>query len=181
MQTLGRRIGRKKEAASRQIEETGWHASRLCTQTDAATIATRMGRDPRLLQSASAWGSVARRLPPCDRAWPDRREGAAQLLRIAACNNKFRRRPLPGARFFPRSELPPHDGLRQEDASRVTHVVRHQSYPLGSTTVATRSICPSSRQGRLPLARKLEILIRLVRPRWPSIRTRCRRARWHEG
>lgn len=48
-----------------------------------------MGRDPRQLQSASAWGSVARRLPPCDRAWPDRREGAAHFLRIAACNNKY--------------------------------------------------------------------------------------------
>ena len=42
------------------------------------------------------------------------------------------------------------DGLRREDASHVTHAVR-----LGPATVATRSICPSSRQGRLPLARKL--------------------------
>jgi len=46
--------------------------------------------------------------------------------------------------------MPPQDGLRREDASLVTRAVR-----LGPATIATRSICPSSRQGRLPLSRKL--------------------------
>ena len=57
---------------------------------------------------------------------------------------------MPGARFFARSDRPPQDGLRREDASLVTRAVRP-----GPATIATRSICPSSRQGRLPLARKL--------------------------
>jgi hypothetical protein len=57
---------------------------------------------------------------------------------------------MPGARFFTRSDGPPQDGRRREDASLVTRAVRP-----GPAMIATRSICPSSRQGRLPLARKL--------------------------
>ena len=108
MQTLGRRIGRKKEAASRQIEETGWHASRLCTQTDAATIATRMGRDPRPVSIAERVGLGRAAQLPRDRAWPDRREGAAQLLHVEESKStRYEQRPMPGARFFARSDGPP--------------------------------------------------------------------------
>jgi hypothetical protein len=52
--------------------------------TYAATIATRMGRAPRI---PCKRGSVARHLLPRGRAWPDRREGAAQSLRGILCRN----------------------------------------------------------------------------------------------
>ena len=69
----------KPPAASWSSEKRKHDLSAHRTQTDAATIATRRPRPaPR--------GSVARAASgPRDRAWPDRREGAAQILRIRLC------------------------------------------------------------------------------------------------
>jgi hypothetical protein len=104
---------------------------------------TRQRSQPEGPRPASR-GSVARAASgPRDRAWPDRREGAAQILRICLCK---RIRLSDGGRCRAQGSLRGRiarlsDGLRREDASHVTHAVR-----LGPATVATRSICPSSRQ-----------------------------------
>jgi hypothetical protein len=73
-------------------------------------------------------------------------------------NSLHMRRPMPGARFFTRSDRPPQDGLRREDASLVTRAVRPRP-----ATIATRSICPSSRLPLRQMACKMTILVALHR------------------
>ena len=122
----------------------------------AATITTRMGRDHRSASIDEREGLGRTALQSCDKSVARPEGGREPPKSCMSCTPYFqRRRPLPGARFFTRSDCPPQDGLRREDASEVTHAVRHQFLRLGPATIATRSICPSSRQGRLPLTRKL--------------------------
>ena len=102
-------------------------------------------------------GSVARVLSTRDGAWPDRREGAAQFLRI---DSYSRIRLTDGCQCRAQGSLRGRIAPPQRWASSRRCLTCHPRgaspiLQMGPATVATRSICPSSRQGRLPLARKL--------------------------
>ena len=71
-------VERRISAAARRLQEALARDLDASHADYAATIATRKGRAPRI---PCKRGSVARHLLPRDRAWPDRREGAAQILR----------------------------------------------------------------------------------------------------
>jgi hypothetical protein len=99
---LGRAPARRERSLPAELGEAVHDLSSRGTQTDAATIATRRA------ETRIAGLGRAGPLGPRDRAWPDRREGAAQILRICLCK-RIRLsdgRPMPGARFFTRSDLP---------------------------------------------------------------------------
>ena len=101
------RIGRKKEAASRHIEKRsakfGYFARRLTRQRSQPEWAETLAQ----LKSMSARGSVAR--PNCraiERGPTEGREPPNPSCREGN-STRYERRPLPGARFFARSDGPP--------------------------------------------------------------------------
>ena len=163
--------GRRISTAARRLQEALARDLYASHADYAATIAPRTGRDAafraRRLGCAASFAaqeSVARPKGG-SRPNPSRHIFGYTL---------DRRRPMPGARFFTRSDAPPQDGLRREDASHVTHAVR-QGPPRSLRGQSARRPgrdtfrwCGSSSTTRQPA-------------RSCSTRTRCRRARWREG
>ena len=146
-QTAARsQAARTKAFAARGARSSVARLSTHGTQTDAATIATRRA-ETRIagLGRAGHWVRAIERGPTEGREPPKSFVSVfAHCVRLTDGGRCRAQGSLRGriARLS--------DGLRREDASHVTHAV----HPVPAT-VATRSICPSSRQGRLPLARKL--------------------------